>query len=320
MYDLAARVTSGTPMPFCDGCAITGGAILLQAEDNLGAVRKSIEAAGGVSERVRVFSKQDSLHLDKPDDLRLIQQAAKDTGARLLVADPFSEFFSKSLKDEKVIRESFRLLRALAASLKMAVVLIRHFTKTGSNALYRGLGGVAVINAARAALVVDHDPSSDDRYQHVLAFNTGNLPRARDVSLVYRTVERDGAIIIDWMGESKYSAEDLVAASHNADAHSQLQEACYVLYSTLRDAGIPVPAKMVYALAQDALVSIGTLKRAKKLLNVRTRKVTVEIEMRGPNGKVNMETVARWLWELSDDKELLRPYKERYDREAAQDR
>jgi hypothetical protein len=331
-YDWAARITSGRPMPFCGGHSISGGAILLQAEDDLGTVRKSIEAAGGNANRVRVFSKQNWMHLDDPQDLGAIQRAAKEIDARLLVADPFSEFFGKTLKDEKVIRESFRLLRALATSLKMAVVLVGHFTKTGSSALYRGLGGVAIVNAARAALVVGHDPSSDDPYQHVLAFNRGNLLRGRDVSLVYRTVKRGDAIVIDWLGDSKYSADDLVAASHNADAHSQLQEACYVLYSILAVHGGPLPATTVYEAAQNALVSIGTLKRAKKLLKVRSRRMSFRVPMEEDRDETDdgesdeddsrlmeLQTEVCWVWELPNDKELLRPYKERFDREKKED-
>jgi hypothetical protein len=239
------------------------------------------------------------------------------------VADPFSEFFQKNLKDEKTIRESFRLLRAVAYELKMAVILVRHFTKCGASPLYRGLGGVAVINAARAALVVGHDPSSDNPFQHVLAFNKGNLPRTRDVSLTYRTVKRDDAIVIEWMGESKYSAEDLVAATHNPDAHSQLQEACYVLYSILVTHG-PLAATEVSKAAQDALVAIGTLKRAKKLLKVRSRRKSFEIlvpmdDLEDDSKEMGMQTVIRWVWELPIDEELLRPYKEKYLREKKED-
>ena len=319
-YDLAARLTAGTPMPFCDGDPITGGVILLQAEDDLGAtVKKSFLAAGGVAEKVRVFSKTDSLFLDDPEDLKLIQAAAKEIKAKLLVADPCTEFFAKNLKDERTIRESFRLLRALAASLNMAVILVRHFTKSGTNALYRGLGGVAVMNAARAALVVGHDPSSDALYQHVLAFNRGNLPRTRDVSLVYRTVNRGDAIVVEWMGDSKYSADDLIAATHNADDHSQLQDACYVLYSILLAEGAPVPATAVYEAAKEALVSISTLKRAKKLLKVRSRRKSFDIEVTGADDKTELQTVIGWTWELPNDKDLLAPYKIRFDREIAED-
>ena len=309
-YDLTARITSGTPMPFCDGHVVTGGAILLQAEDDLGAVRNSIESAGGNASRVRVFARKDWIHLDDPDDMQVIEAAAIEVDAKLLVADPFSEFFSKTLKDEKVIRESFRLLRTLAASSKLAVALFGHFTKMGSNALYRGLGGVAVVNAARAALVVGGDPSSDDPYRHVLAFNRGNLPRTRNLSLVYQTVKRGNAIGIEWLGESNCSADDIVAAAQNTDANSQLQEACYVLYSILTTHEGPMPATEVYSAAQEAFVSAGTLKRAKKMLKVRSRR-----ESHNDLPAADNAVKTQWFWELPDDQNFLRPYHEQFWRE-----
>jgi hypothetical protein len=303
-YDLAARLTVGKPMPFGNGDPINGGAILLQAEDDLGAtVKASIMAAGGDPTKIRVYTKAEPLHLDDPKDLALIQQVAKEINARLLVADPCSEFFSKTLKDEKTIRNSFRLLRGLAADLRLAVILVRHFTKTGTHALYRGLGGVAVVNSARAALVVGHDPSSDDPYRHVLALNRCNLPRSRDVSLAYRTVKQGDAIVIEWLGASRYSADDIVAAAQSPDSHSQLEEACYVLYSILATHEGPMAATEVLQAAKHGLVSVGTLKRAKKMLRVSSRR------------QGGATTPVQWVWQLPDDAALLLPYQERLSRE-----
>ncbi len=302
-------------MPFCHGEPISGGVILLQAEDDLGAtVKASIEAAGGDPRRIRVYTKDEPLYLDDADDLSIIRQAAKEIDARLLVADPFSEFFSKTLKDEKIIRDSFRLLRKLAAELMMAVILIRHFTKIGTHALYRGLGGVAVVNSARSALVVGHDPSSDDPYRHVLALNRCNLPRNRDISLAYRTLKQGDAIVIEWQGESKYSADDVVTAAKNPDDHSQLDEACYILYAILTTHGGPMAATDIYQAAKDGLVSVGTLKRAKKMLRVCSRRKSVQIIENGTT-----KTTVQWVWQLPDDQDLLRPYQERLLREQEDD-
>jgi DNA repair protein RadA/Sms len=319
IIDLAARVTSGRPMPLCSEAGVSGGVILLQAEDDLDStVKGNVEAAEGILDRFRVFSKANPLYLDRADDLRLVQQAAAEIDAKLLVVDPFSEFFSKALKDEKVIRESLRGVRALAAERKMAVIFVGHFTKSGNNPLYRGLGGVAVINAARASLVVGHDPASDDPFRHVLAFNRGNLPRTRNVSLRYRTVKRGDAIVVEWLGESRCSADDLLAGQ-NSDAHSQLQEACYVLYAILRAEGGSLPAKAVSAAADDALVSVGTLKRAKRALKVRSRRRSFPILLPpDENNQSQQVTMVQWIWELPDDDELLQPYRERFLREKTE--
>jgi hypothetical protein len=301
-------------MPLSNGEPIGGGVILLQAEDDPGAtVRASIEAAGGDLTKIRIYNnKAEPLHLDDPDDLAMIRQTAQDIHARLLVVDPFTEFFRRSMKDEKTIRNALRPLRALAAELRMAVLLVRHITKSGTSALYRGLGGVAVANSARAALVVGHDPSSDDPYRHVLALNRCNLPRDRDVSLAYRTVKQGNAVTINWLGESRYSADDLVAAARSPDDHSQLEEACRVLYSILATGG-PMPATEVCQAARLGLVSAGTLKRAKKMLRVRSCRRSFRI------GNGEAATVVRWLWQLPDDKKLLHPYQEWLKKEQAEE-
>ena len=195
----------------------------------------------------------------------------------------------------------------------MAAILVRHITKSGAHALYRGLGGVAVANSARSALVVGHDPSSEDPYRHILALNRCNLPRDRDVSLAYRTVRRGDAIVVEWLGESRYSADDMVAAARSPDDHSQLEEACRVLYSILATGG-PMPATEVCQAARLGLVSAGTLKRAKKMLRVRSCRRSYRIANDGETA-----TVVRWLWQLPDDESLLRPYREWLAKEQAED-
>jgi hypothetical protein len=313
-YNLAAHITAATSVPFCGGKPVGGGVIVLEAEDDLGAtVKASIKASGGDTKKIIAYTKAEPLYLDNPKDLALIATAAREINARLLVVDPFSEFFHATLKDEKAIRSAFRPLRKLAADLQLAVILVRHFTKAGTNPLYRGLGGVAVINSARAALVVGHDPSSDDPYRHVLAVNRCNLPRTREVSLSYSTVKQGDAIVIEWLGESRYSADDMVAAAQSPDAHSQLEEACYILYSILVAHEGPMPATDVFEAAKAGLVSVGTLKRAKKMLRVRSRRKLAEITKDDET-----TVVVQWVWQLPDDEELLRPYEERLERDEDQ--
>jgi hypothetical protein len=173
---------------------------------------------------------------------------------------------------------------------------------------------VAVINSARAALVVGHDPSSDDPHRHVLALNRCNLPRTREVSLSYSTAKKGDAIVVNWLGESRYSADDIVAAAQSPDAHSQLEEACYILYSILVAHEGSMPATDVFEAAKAGLVSVGTLKRAKKMLRVRSRRKLAEITKDDET-----TVVVQWVWQLPDDEELLRPYQDRLEREQAED-
>ena len=73
---------------------------------------------------------------------------------------------------------------------------------------------------------------------------------------------QDSGITVEWLGESRYSAQDLAAQTHGE--HSMQQEAMYVLYSLLAEG--PVWASEVFEKAAKAGVARRTLNRAKKAL------------------------------------------------------
>lgn len=298
-YDIAARVTTGRPMPGCDAATIPpAGVVLLQAEDNLAEiVVPRLRALGADMDRIRLFDRKlfDEQPLVLPDDLSVIETAVGEVEAKFVVIDPLPAFLGGNANSDMSVRRAFGPLAAFAENGDLAVEVVRHLRKTGArNPLYGGSGSIGIIGAARAGLLVGPDPGSDDKYRHLLAQSKGNLSDA--VSLCYRTVKRDdGTIVVDWLGPSKHTAADL-ATSAAADEHSALLEAQYVLYSILSKG--QVPAKDVIRLARLAAVSERTLKRAKRDLGVRSWKFGS-----GPG--------SRWFWELPEDAELLQRFKDK---------
>ena len=152
------------------------------------------------------------------------------------------------------------------------------------------------------------DPESDDPFQHVLAPCKDNL--ATGAPLVYRTVMDDGIIKVEWCGESGRSASELLGTEADQCDYSRLEEACYVLYLTLADAGGGLPATAVRKEASKALVKATTLTRAKKKLKVRSDPRWVVID--------NKKT-REWYWILPSNETLLRPYRERAKEDQAED-
>jgi hypothetical protein len=136
------------------------------------------------------------------------------------------------------------------------------------------------------------DPAAEGPHQYVLVQVKGSLAAA--VSLAYRTAKRGDAITIEWGGVSSYTAED-VAGGGRGD-RSRGREAEHVLYSIL--AAGPVWVKEVLKLAAEAGVARRTLDRAKSNLKIRAWK------QGGGQG-------ARWMWQLPDDEDLLRPFRQR---------
>lgn len=188
---------------------------------------------------------------------------------------------------------------------------MRHFTKhNSSSSKYRGAGSIGIIAAARSALVVQTDPASNSPHQRILSLNKSNLSDA--ASLTYRTVKQNNVITIEWIEESSQSVSELMEANADRYGHSQLDEACFVLYSILAEQGEPMPAKEIKQKAGEALVSERTLKRAKRQLGVSSRRRQVWVEEEKSH-------VTQWVWELPKDEEVWRLYKERAIREHVDD-
>ena len=88
-------------------------------------------------------------------------------------------------------------------------------------------------------------------------------------SLAFRPTSSGVGLRVDWLGTSNYTAGQLLAAGRSGD-YLALREAIWVLYSILGEG--PVPADEAKALAQQAGIATGSLRRAKELLGVRSRR------------------------------------------------
>jgi hypothetical protein len=175
------------------------------------------------------------------------------------------------------VRRALAPLAAVAERTGAAVQLVRHLSKSeGKNPVYRGGGSIGIIGAARMGSLVAIDPKDEER--RVLAPVKNNLavhPR----SLIYTLEEAaNGAVRVVWVGESEYSASELLQ-SVRPDRADARREAEAFLVSLLSDD--PVPKTQVEEEARAANISDSTLRRAKSSLGVipereRTRSVARE--------------------------------------------
>jgi hypothetical protein len=294
-YDLVARMSSGRPMPNCTGSMTPAGAVLVQGEDSLGTMRANLEAARADLGRIVTYDKArfGGEPLLLPKDVSILERAAADVQAKLVVIDPFVGFLDGNINVERDVRKALAPLDAFAKRADLAIVLVRHRSKTASrNPIFSGAGSIALIAQSRSALLVASDPSADDVHRHILAQTKTNLARA--VSLSYRTVQLGDGIVIDWLGESTYSAHNLTGSGR--EEQSMLHEASYVLYSILTEG--PVWSREVIRLAAQAGITKRTLDRAKQGLGVKARK---HGSGRG----------SRWIWEFPGDQARFRAFKAR---------
>ena len=298
VYDLAARATTGSPMPGCSKSMSPAAVIILQAEDHpqTTMVPRLTTASADVS-RIYVCdrSQVSGQLLQLPDSIDVVESKVVEVGARLVVIDPLSSYLKGNLHNEQSVRKALRPLQALAEKRELAVLVVRHLRKSGGrDPVHLGTGSIAIVGMARSSLLVGSDPSSGEQHQHVLALNKSNLASAP--SLLYRTVLRgNGTIAIEWRGETSITAQDLALATGPASEPSALQEAMYVLYSLLADG--PLRAGDVARRAAEARVTSRTLSRAKQALGVKS--------IKHGSGRGSY-----WLWRLPENDRTYRVYKE----------
>lgn len=198
LTEFAARITRGQSLPGGQP-APPRGVLLLAAEDGLvDTIRPRLDAAGGDPHRVitlvSVPNRDGSRRpIALPGDAPILGAVAVQADAALVIIDPLSAFLGPrhSASDATHIRHTLAALGEVAARANVAVVIVRHLTKSASaNALYRGAGSIGIIGAARIGLLLAPDPA--DPARRILAATKGNLT-APPPSLAFRLVTPPGA-------------------------------------------------------------------------------------------------------------------------------
>ena len=288
--DIAARVSTGRPMPDGSAGIEAAGVVILSAEDGLAdTIRPRLDAAGAdCSKIVAVTAVPDQAGEDRPpvipDDLDVIARAIERVNAKLLIIDPLVAYLSGGIQSnrDQDVRRALHQVANLAEATGVAVLVVRHLNKSGGgNSMYRGGGSIGIIGAARAGFLIASDP--DDENRRVMAPIKSNLCKAPS-SLAFHLEDCGGVARVVWDGASSHSANALLFAAADQEEGDALREAKEILRDILSKG--PVAANEAKKQARDAGVSEATLRRAKEALGVGSHKD-------GMGGG--------WLWELPED-------------------
>jgi putative DNA primase/helicase len=295
--DIAARVSTGRDWPDCPGMATTpGGVVLLSAEDGVAdTIRPRLDAAGAdlarivVLEAVRAVShgkggeRESARGFDLSRDLLALEAAIQSVeGCRLVVIDPVTAYLGGEDSHKNAeIRGLLAPLAVLAAKYGVAVILVTHLNKAqGGPAVYRAMGSLAFVAAARAAWVVTKD--RDDPLRRLLLPMKNNI--APDTGgLAYRIEPRagtegvDGSPVVVWEPDPvNVCADDALGGAGDrgkgggVGRRTECDDAAEWLAEVL--AAGPVLCKDVEREAKEAGHAWGTIRRAKARLRVGSRK------------------------------------------------
>jgi hypothetical protein len=256
------------------------GVVILAAEDDAeDTIRPRLEAAGADLDRiahveiVRSTNNPIGEPFCLPDHLDCLEEAIDAVKACLVIFDPITAFFSKSVDYSKDtdVRRILHPLKIMAARKKCGMVYLRHLNKSsGSRSLYRGGGSIAFVGAARSALLVARDP--DNEKGSVLSWVKGNLTDRPPNSLRFgfHRSHIEGIPKIDWRGESQLSADELLESiTLDMDTKASIIEAVDFLQAML--ASGPRLKQELVKEAKTIGISKATLNRAASRLGITSR-------------------------------------------------
>lgn len=283
--DLAARGSRAQPMP--DGSpSVAFRTTILAAEDGLADTMVGrLEAHG--ADLSLIDAVQSAELADGSEDqptIRMVDvlsehliRLQREAGVHrsLLIIDPLTAYLGDGVdafRDDN-IRRALMPLAQMADRLGAAVLCVRHLNKAvGGNAIYRGGGSIAIAAAARSVLLVGKDPDNQDEHR-ILAVTKGNLAAAQTPALRYRIAPTaDGATMIEWLGEARVSADQLVAPAQ-PDEPGSLESAIAWLAECLADG--PMSSVDIRKQSEENGIAFRTLVRAKERMKIVAEKSTV---------------------------------------------
>jgi len=296
--DMAARISSGSLWPDGDGVpdnrAPQGTVVLLTAEDaldtvvkprlmSLGADVKNIYALEAVRYRDN-DGRQKQSFFSLQDDLPALKRAVR-TNTKLIIIDPLSAYFGHGLDTHRDsdIRGVLAPLIDLAEQTGVAVIGVTHLNKnTSGKAVYRALGSIGLIAAARTAWLISEDPNELDSRRRLLVPAKQNI-LIDPSGLAFEIV--DGKVIYEH--DPVHTTADEALSGSTVTAPKR-EFAIEWLRENLTP-GKSISSNEIKQQAKKAGITEGTLDAAKREIGVETFPLTQ------PDGKTSA-----WFWRLKE--------------------
>ena len=265
--DLAARITTGRPMP--DGTpGVQGSVILIAPEDAAtDTIKPRVEAAGGDPSNIRLLNLVKSTSpktgetyfspFTLSEHFYTLIQTINQTLPALVIIDPLMTVLGSGIhaSHDQKIRNTFSLLAHMAQRINCTVLIVRHLNKGSSeNPLYRGGGSIGIIALARAGLLVIQHPS-DENMRLLVAIKNNLTEKASN--LTYQVIANaDGVPSIQWLGTNHYSVASLLRGS--TPLSRERQDILKALQATSRPLG---PKELAAQTGQDHMLVRQMLRR-----------------------------------------------------------
>ncbi len=262
IVNIISAVSSGGKLPDGKELAKPLHVIYQCSEDGVAdTIKPRLISAGADCENVAFVDEENSSFTLNDEVLRC---AVADFNAKLLVVDPFQAYLGDAdISNITSIRRILRKLSMWAAAYDCAVVLIGHLNKKqGSKDLYRGLGSIDLVAAARSVLQIETD-EDNPQYRIVRQIKCSLAPKGQ--SFGFRI---DADSVLTWTVAEQNERETGMDLPDDTGFGGRQEEVCALLKGALANG--PVRATDIQALMQKEAVSQRALMLSKTLLGIRS--------------------------------------------------
>ena len=265
MMDIISAVSNGSFVP--DGRRLKKPMHVIYqcSEDGAGdTIKPRLTAAGADCTKV-AFLDEETDWLTLNDER--IRRAIADFNAKLLIIDPVQAYLGDAdISNASGMRKMLRELSIWAGMYDCAIVLIGHLNKKQSSKdLYRSLGSIDLIAAARSVLQIE-EVSDEPGIMTIHHVKSSLAPKGRDL---FFTIDHDRCI--QWIerdqSDEMPTSEELGVSIMKMSKQAQAAEVLKVL---LKDE--PMKSSEVQALFKRENISEKTLLLTKKNLGIRSVK------------------------------------------------
>ncbi len=265
---LCYHIANGVEFPESDD-TIQGRVCLFNAEDGMEDTIVPRLIAMGVNRKHVFIKPYGSQFMIDEDGIKMMREHIQTHRPEMVIIDPFSAYIDpmKDMNKANDMRAVLMKLAVVAGENKVAVVIIRHITKSRNEvALYRGSGSIDISGAARSVIYVGAHP--EERNQRVLVHIKSNLAPKGD-SMVYE-LHPEKRNTFNWIGTCDLGVADLDANKHAGKRETKKSQAETLIRDELKRSN-EVCIKHIKELCEDADISESTMKRASVKLNLKCR-------------------------------------------------
>ena len=269
---IAALVSKRRRMPTGNAPAFICNVIYQSGEDNpQDTIKPRLMACGADCSKIAFVEADGNL---SPE---MLEEAIIGTNAKLVVLDPLQAFLTgkQDISRTKDMRPILRDLGNVAARTGAAIVIIGHMNKgEKSKSIYRGLGSIDIIAAARSVLLIGKRKTDPDT-RFITQIKNNLSPFGKAIKF---TINDRGKVV--FLGECDVSDEDLLSTT---DVKQPKYEIAKTLITSMLADG-DKKSNDVFDACIEAGVSSTMMQYVKKMIGIKS-----------------VRKIDDWYWTLNPD-------------------